>query len=123
MPNTSQLTGAIFLAISSFSVFAADNVEGWTFLTDTNDSNFYAKMRSFTESKGIRSIIIQQVPISRASHANILYSRFTISTQACKNEYGRITLYNLSGKVTNQFDYVKGGSSAAAYIADIVCQN
>jgi len=123
MHNKLKFAGAFFLAIYSFSAYTADKVEGWTFLTNTNSSNFYGKERSWTETKGIRSIIIQEVPISKTSRAQILYSRFTIPSKACKNEFGEITMYEMSGKVVGKFDYVKGGSSAAAYIADVVCMN
>ncbi|WP_285130191.1 hypothetical protein [Leclercia adecarboxylata] len=123
MHNKLKFAGAFFLAISSFSAYTADKVEGWIFLTNTNNSNFYGKERSLTETKGIRSIIMQEVPISKNSNAEILYSRFTIPSKACKNEFGEITMYEMSGKVVGKYDYVKGGSSAAAYIADLICKN
>ncbi|EMM5580575.1 hypothetical protein RJO02_004327 [Enterobacter hormaechei] len=116
-----KLAGAFLLAISSLPAYTADKIDGWIFLTNTNNFNFYGKERSLTENKGIRSIIIQEVPISKNSSAKILYSHFTIPSKACKNEFGEITMYEMSGKVAGKYDYVKGGSSAAAYIADLVC--
>lgn len=121
MPEKLKFAGALILALSSFSGITAEKIEGWMFLTNTNDTNFYGKSGSLTENNGIRSLIVQEVPISRESNRNVIYSRFAIPSKACKDEFGEITMYAMSGKLADRYDYVKGGSSVAAYIADLMC--
>lgn len=121
MCNKSKVAGALFLAITSFSTFAVEKVAGWTFLASVGGSDYYSKDGSLRESKGVRSIIFQDVPASKSGDAKVLYGRFTIPLQACKDEIGQITIYELSGKVAGKYDYVKGGSNVAAYIADMIC--
>jgi len=74
-----------------------------------------------TEDNGIRTLIVQEVPISRESNRNVIFSRFAIPSKACKDEFGEMTRYAMNGKLAEKYDYVKGGSSVAAYIADLMC--
>lgn len=118
-----MLLTALISSIYSFQAFAAQEIQGWTFMASTNEFNYYVKNGSLKEKQNSREMLIQQVPISQVSNSSVSYKRFSVPLQACKDEYGEITMYDLGGRVVAKIDYVKGGSSAAAYMGDIVCLN
>lgn len=117
------LLTALFSSIHSLQASAAEEIQGWTFMTSTNEFNYYVKNGSLKEKQNTRVMLIQQVPISQTSNSNVSYKRFSLPLQACKDEYGEITMYDLGGRVVAKMDYVKGGSSAAAFMGDIICLN
>ncbi|MBF7954551.1 hypothetical protein [Rahnella victoriana] len=113
----------VFLLSSLHNVYAEAPpiIAGWTYLSGNDEVSEYGKNGSGEISKGIRSMIIQFVPGPTTKDKSVYYSKFTISDLDCKKEYGVIKLYNLSGGLTNNIDYVKGGSSIAASAADLLC--
>lgn len=117
------LLTALLSSIHILQASAAEEIQGWTFMTSTNEFNYYVKNGSLKEKQSTRMMLIQQVPISRTSNSSVSYKRFSIPLQACKDEYGEITTYDLGGRIVARMDYVKGGSSAAAFIGDIICLN
>lgn len=123
MFNKITITSALILSALSMQSRAAQDIPGWTFMTSTDDYNYYVKNGTLKEKQAARTMLIQQVPAVKGSNQSVEFRRFSIPIQACENEYGKITLSNLEGKVEAKLDYVKGGSSAAAYMADMACIN
>lgn len=121
MSRKSLLVSMLFIVLSSFAAYAAENVTGWNYLLEADDSIFYSKNGSWKESEDVISIIYQEVPVPNSKYTKVNYGRFTLPSQACKDEMGQITVYELSGKVAGKYDYVKGGLTVAAYIGDMVC--
>ncbi|MDY0929112.1 hypothetical protein SOM41_22430 [Enterobacter sp. CFBP8995] len=113
------------LTVSAFSQHAqaADAIDGWTYISNTASSNFYVKNGTLKQKQGVRSMLIQQVPSSKTSNDEVLFRRVSIPVQACLDEYGEISMYDLGGRLVAKFDYVKGGSSVAAFTADLMCIN
>ncbi|MCA1178886.1 MULTISPECIES: hypothetical protein [unclassified Pantoea] len=111
------------LTVSAFSqqAQAADAIDGWTYISNTANSNFYVKNGTLKQKQGVRSMLIQQVPSSKTSNDEVLFRRVSIPVQACLDEYGEISMYDLGGRLVAKFDYVKGGSSVAAFTADLMC--
>lgn len=120
--KVSWLVG-IFMLGALHNAYAGDPpvIAGWTYLSGNDEVYEYGKNGSGDISKGIRSMIIQFVPGPTTIDKSVYYSKFTISDADCKREFGVIKLYNLSGGLTNNIDYVKGGSSIAAMAADLLC--
>ena len=114
---------ATLLIGAAFSVNAevAPKLDGWTLLSESTDYQFYGKNGSVERAKGVRSIIVQQGPIESTSDKTIYYSRFLISDKDCTLGVGTVKLTELSGKLKMNADYVNGGNSIAAAIADVIC--
>ncbi|QLJ22874.1 hypothetical protein HZZ08_09605 [Serratia marcescens] len=108
-------------AVSSANAEAVTKLAGWTLLAEGTDYQFYGKNGSLQRAKGIRSVIIQQIPLESTPNKDIYYSRFLISDQDCKQGVGTVKLTELSGKLKMNADYVNGGNSIAAAIADVLC--
>ncbi len=107
----------------TFSAHAAHpEFDGWTYLTNSKDSNFYGKMGSGTHVNRVRSMLVQTVPMENSSNKNVDYNKVSISDLDCQQGYGQVTLNSPSGKFVGTFDYVKGGNSVAAGVADVLCE-
>lgn len=123
MSKKINLATALFLSLSSFNTLSAENdkMPGWTYMTETNEFVYHAKNGSIKKDKAVLSMIIQQSAVSSSSNSMVMYMKFSVPTTACKDEYGVVTVSELSGKTITKSDYVKGGSSAASSMADILC--
>lgn len=118
---------ATFLLSATFvtnakTEYEPPKIEGWTLLSGNDDYVFYGKNGSAEHLKGVRSIIVQQVPTNQRSDKTVYYTKFSISDNDCKRGMGSVNVYDLSGKHMLRSDYVNGGNSVAASIADVVCQ-
>ncbi|CAI1722219.1 Uncharacterised protein [Serratia quinivorans] len=108
-------------AASSVNAETAPNIKGWTFLASNNDTLFYGKNDSVQHVNGASSAIIQQIPSSDYSNKGVNYTKFSVSDKDCKVGLGSVNIFNLSDKLIAKVDYVNGGNSVAAAIADIIC--
>lgn len=116
------IIGAVYLA-AALSVQAEEppKYDGWTFLTGSDQLYEYGKLGSGELVKGVRSFLIQLVPTPQNQNKSVVFMKFTISEHDCNIGYGLIKGYNLSGKLMNTYDYVKGGGNLATYAADMLC--
>lgn len=120
--NIKFLTAALMLAFSlSAQANEPPKIDGWTFLSGSDQYLEYGKSGSGTLINGTRMMLVQVVPSSRTSDQRVDYKKFTISDKDCKAGYGVVRFYSLSGELSNTVDYVQGGSSIAAGAADILC--
>jgi hypothetical protein len=95
--------------------------EGWTYLTSNEDSDYYAKKGSATHTKSIRTMLMQTVARENNPNKSVFYSKISISDSDCSQGFGVLSFYTPSGKSLGSADYVKGGNSVAAYVADMLC--
>ncbi len=96
-------------------------LEGWALVSSSNLIFEYAKKGSGELVKGTRSMLVQYVPSSSNPNQSVMFSKMTITDRECKNGYGVIKFYDLSGQFAYKADYVKGGGSISAAAADILC--
>lgn len=115
------LAALLIGAASLVHAEAAPNIKGWTFLASNNDTIFYGKNDSVQHENGASSAIIQQIPSSSDSNKAVNYTKFSVSDKDCKVGLGSVNIFDLSGKLIAKIDYVNGGNSVAAAIADIIC--
>jgi hypothetical protein len=113
---------SIFIGCA-FSAIAKNppELKGWTIAMSTAQTDTYVKNDSYQRDNGIRSIITQTLPKGSNQDKYVYYSRLTISDNDCQNGYGTAKVFSLSGKILFEADYVKGGGSVAAFIADVIC--
>ncbi|WP_157079218.1 hypothetical protein [Serratia ficaria] len=115
------LLGATFV-VNAKTEYEPPKIEGWTLLAGNDDYAFYGKNGSAEHLKGVHSVIIQQVPTNQRYDKKVYYTRFSVSDNDCKRGMGSVNVYDLSGKNMFKSDYVSGGNSVGASIADVVCQ-
>lgn len=99
----------------------AKQYEGWTYLTSNDDSDYYGKKGSAIHTKGLRTMLMQTVAKDNNPNKNVFYSKISISDSDCSQGFGVLSFYTPSGKSLGSADYVKGGNSVGAYIADMLC--
>lgn len=111
----------LFLPLSCLSAEEPPKIDGWTLLVSSDNSLNYGKDGSAYAHQGVRYIVIKTIPISLISTREGHYFKIGISNTDCHNEKGSIMYYTLKDQYIQKVDYIKGGTSVASYIADVLC--
>ncbi len=116
MFNKISLVGLsiLFVAHAAF----ADNSNPWVGVASGKGVNFYFKKGTFHNSNSSSSILLQQEDTNNES---ITYYRVLIKNSDCDNGYGKLSYFDLDGRLEFKADYVSRGSSVAAAIGDVLC--
>lgn len=111
-----SLLGLSVLLLSHTAV--ADDSNPWVGVASGKGVNSYVKKGTFHNSNGSSSILLQ---LEDTNDKSITYYQVSIKNKDCDNGYGKLSYFDLDGRLAFKADYVSQGSSVAATIGDVLC--
>ncbi len=112
------------ILVAALMAAAPVMAQEWIRISRSHDGDEYsAKAGSFelTRNKAGRQIAVVVGSTSSASKRTTTYNKWYVQTSDCEAGMGKLVVLNVSGEFEFETEFVKGGRSVSAGIADTIC--